>query len=34
MAKMDVFISQPMKGKETGEIQWERDELVKEWLQN
>ena len=26
---MKVFISQPMKGKETGEIQWERDELVK-----
>ena len=25
---MKVFISQPMKGKETGEIQWERDELV------
>lgn len=30
MAKMNVFISQPMKGKETGEIQWERDELVKD----
>lgn len=30
MAKMNVFISQPMNGKETGEIQWERDELVKE----
>ena len=27
---MKVFISQPMKGKETGEIQWERDELVKD----
>lgn len=27
---MKIFISQPMKGKETGEIQWERDELVKE----
>ena len=30
MAKMNVFISQPMNGKETGEIQWERDELVKD----
>lgn len=28
---MKVFISQPMKGKETGKIQWERDELVKEF---
>ena len=27
---MNVFISQPMNGKETSEIQWERDELVKE----
>lgn len=30
MSKMSVFISQPMNGKETEEIEWERDELVKE----
>ena len=27
---MKVFISQPMKGKETGEIQCEREEFVKD----
>lgn len=30
MSKISVFISQPMNGKETEEIEWERDELVKE----
>ena len=30
MAKMDVFISQPMNGKKTGEIEYEREEFVKD----
>lgn len=30
MAKMNIFISQPMNGKETGEIEWEREELIKD----
>ena len=30
MAKMDVFISQQMNGKKTGEIEYEREEFVKD----
>lgn len=30
MAKMNVFISQPMAGKENGQIEYEREELVKD----
>lgn len=30
MAKMNVFISQPMRGKKTEEIEYERDELIKD----
>ena len=30
MSKMNVFISQPMNGKKTEEIEWEREQLVKE----
>lgn len=30
MAKMDIFISQPMNGKKTGEIEYEREELIKD----
>lgn len=30
MSKMNVFISQPMNNRETGEIQWEREEFVKD----
>lgn len=30
MTKMNVFISQPMNGKEDGQIRYERDELVKD----
>lgn len=30
MPKMNIFISQPMNGKKTEEIEWEREEFVKE----
>lgn len=30
MSKMNVFISQPMNGKETGEIEYEREQFVKD----
>lgn len=30
MAKMNVFISQPMNGRKTEEIQWEREQFVKD----
>ena len=30
MAKMNVFISQPMNGKEDAQIRYERDELIKD----
>lgn len=30
MSKMNVFISQPMNGKKTEEIEWEREQLVKD----
>lgn len=30
MAKMNFFISQPMAGKENGQIEYEREELVKD----
>lgn len=29
MAKMNIFISQPMAGEENGQIEYEREELVK-----
>lgn len=28
---MNIFISQPMRGKTTEQIEWEREELVKEF---
>lgn len=30
MPKMNVFISQPMNGRSTEEIEWEREEFVKD----
>lgn len=30
MAKMNVFISQPMNGKEIGQIEYEREEFIKD----